>query len=88
MKAWILSRLFVWYVVGNMLICSLLFFPWARPRETISGLIGRWSYEDGRRGRFARIAARVIDFMYFWEPDHCRITAAQEAEARKALGYS
>lgn len=84
MKRWILSRLFVWYVTGNMALCALLLFPIARPRETISGLVGRYALEGSR---VAMAVAAVIDFVYFWEPNHCRFTAGQEANARQALGY-
>ena len=78
---------FVVYVAMNMALCAVLFVPWALPRETISGLIGRWAQGSGKKAKFAQYAAKVIDRIYFWEPGHCRVTAEQEAEARKALRY-
>lgn len=78
---------FTLYVAANMALCAVIFVAWALPRETISGLIGRWAQGDGWQGRFGRSAAKVIDRLYFWEPNHCRVTADWEAEARKALRY-
>src|SRR5690606_2682249 len=80
-------QVFVLYLVVNMALCAVLFVPWALPRETISGLIGRWVQGAGKKAAFARYAAKVIDRIYFWEPNHCQVTAEQEAEARKALHY-
>lgn len=80
-------QVFVVYVAVNMALCAVIFVAWALPRETISGLIGRWAQGDGKRATFARSAAKVIDTIYFWEPDHCKVTAEQEAEAREALKY-
>lgn len=78
---------FTVYVAANMALCAVIFVAWALPRETISGLIGRWAQEPGWQGSFGRGAAKVIDRIYFWEPNHCKVTAEQEAEARKALKY-
>lgn len=80
-------QLFTVYVAANMALCAVLFVAWALPRETISGLIGRWAQLPGWQGSFGLRAARVIDRIYFWEPNHCKVTAEQEAEARKALKY-
>lgn len=80
------SQGFVLYVNLNMLVCSVVFVAWARPRETISGLVGRWKVEEtGRKQRFARRASKVIDALYWWEENHCVEVARQEREARKAL---
>lgn len=80
-------QLFTVYVAANMALCAVLFVAWALPRETISGLIGRWAQASGKKAKFAQYAAKVIDRIYFWEPNHCQVTADQEAEARKALHY-
>jgi len=77
-------RVFVVYVAVNMALCAVIFVAWALPRETISGLVGRYALEGSR---VAMAVAAVIDFVYFWEPNHCRFTAGQEANARQALGY-
>lgn len=80
------SRSFVLYVNLNILACSILFIAWAKPRETISGLMGRWATtEEGWKRGFAGAAAWMIDCLYWWDRDHCRENARQEAEARKAL---
>ncbi len=65
------------YVAVNMLVASLI--PGGRPRETISGRVGRcWP---------GSLAARLIDRLHYWEPDHCSVTARQEQSARAALCY-
>lgn len=67
-----------------MLVCSLI--PGARPRETISGLMGRWVNDDAPvRRRVARALVPLIDRLYFWHTDHCRDIARQEAEAFRSL---
>lgn len=81
-----LCQVFTVYVASNMMVCALLFAPWALPRETVSGLLGRW--KCGRRGvkkSFARAASWVVDRIYFWEPNHCVEVYRIEAEARKLL---
>jgi hypothetical protein len=70
------------YVAGNMLVCAVVMAPWALPRETISGFFGRLRIEGRLIGR---IGAAIIDLFHWWEPDHCRVTARQEHEARRAL---
>ncbi len=83
---WLLCRLFVLYVAANMAVCAILFMPWALPRETVSGLLGRWKARPGgRRQRFAVILARVVDRIYFWEPDHCTMVFKCEHDARAVL---
>jgi len=73
-------------VNANMLVCSVVFIAWALPRETISALLGRWAMtESDWRRTFGTVGAWIVDRLYFWEPDHCRLNARQEAEARKAL---
>lgn len=82
------GRLFCVYVCLNMLLCSLLFFPWVLPRETISGLVGRWWVlsEDGTAKALVADVLRVlIDALYFWEPNHCVEVFRCEHEARKRL---
>lgn len=82
----IVSALFVIYLGCNMLLCAVLFAPWALPRETISGLMGRWaSTESGRRRKIGKAAAMVIDIIHHWEPDHCRLTYRLEKAAREKL---
>lgn len=77
---------FVLYVNTNMLTCSIVFVAWALPRETISGLMGRWAVtETGWKRVTGVIGSWIVDRIYFWEPNHCRLNAAQEAEARRAL---
>jgi hypothetical protein len=81
-----LCQLFTVYVASNMLLCALLFAPWALPRETISGLLGRWELcERGLKHWFARAASAIVDRIYFWEPDHCTEVYLIEAEARMVL---
>jgi hypothetical protein len=78
------------YVALNMLVCAVLGFGRSHPRETISGWLGRTYLTSALIGRHLPIVGffhRLVDRLYFWEPDHCHETAEQEAEARKALRY-
>ena len=78
--------LFNWYVSLNMLLCAVLFAPWAMPRETISGLIGRWvATESGSKQRIGLALRLAVDRLYFWEPNHCVETYKVEEEARRIL---
>jgi hypothetical protein len=86
MKRRVLCQLFMVYVAANMFVCALVFAPWALPRETISGLLGRWKcLSQGKRRRFAIGAAWVVDRIYFWEPDHCVQVYLCEHQARLVL---
>lgn len=83
---WLLSRIFVLYVALNMLTCAVVFFPWALPRETISGLIGRWlRMEPGWKRSFAHYACVAVDKLYFWEPNHCAEVHCVEKRAHEVL---
>ncbi|MGE4340361.1 MAG: hypothetical protein AB7E55_31085 [Pigmentiphaga sp.] len=74
------------YVSANMLLCAVLFAPWALPRETVSGILGRWLVTDpGRKGRIARVLAAAVDTVYFWEPNHCVEVYRVEKSAREIL---
>lgn len=69
-----------------MLACALLFLPWALPRETISGLLGRWRVTgSGLRWWFGYAAGGVVDALFRWEPDHCVQVYLQERDARKVM---
>jgi hypothetical protein len=82
----LLCQAFVVYVALNMMICAIVFAPWALPRETISGLLGRWeTIHTGWRRWFALAASAVVDRIYFWEPNHCVEVFLCEDEARKVL---
>lgn len=78
------KTVYVIYLPLNILLCSLLLFPWAQPRETISGITGRWLM-DGNRWQIgaARIVAPVIDGWH--EPGHCVETFRLEKAMRVAL---
>jgi hypothetical protein len=77
---------FTLYVATNMSVCAIIFMPWAKPRETISGLLGRWrDTETGWKQRFAARACPVVDFLYWWDKDHCREVFRVEHEARLVL---
>jgi len=74
------------YVATNMAVCAIVFAPWALPRETVSGLLGRWKSRDsGKRKTFAVGASYIVDRIYFWEPNHCVEVYLCEHEARKVL---
>lgn len=82
----LLCQAFVLYVACNMAVCALVFAPWALPRETVSGLLGRWkSGPKGAKKRFALAASWVVDRIYFWEPNHCVAVYLCETDARRVL---
>lgn len=83
----ILRPLFVLYVVANMLVCATVFAGFALPRETVSGLTGRWA-TCGNIWQlwFARrVLEPAINRLYFWEPNHCRVTYHMEFAVRSIL---
>lgn len=59
-----------------MLVC--VFLPGSRPRETVSGYVGRRRHER---------VMRVIDALMFWHHEHCDKVAEEERRARGALNY-
>jgi hypothetical protein len=74
------------YVSLNMLVCAVVFAPWAEPRETISGLLGRWwLMERGWKGLVGRSLGQLVNTMYWWEGDHCRQVFHVERRAREIL---
>jgi hypothetical protein len=86
MIRFILGQVFVLYVATNMALCSVVFIAWALPRETISGLLGRWeTMESGWKYRFALVGSWIVDRIYFWEPDHCVAVYVDEEKARAVL---
>lgn len=77
---------FVVYVASNMAVCAIVFAPWALPRETVSGLLGRWKTAGGPwQRRFAIVGSWVVDRIYFWEPNHCVVVFRCERDARLVL---
>lgn len=80
------KRLFVIYIAGNMALCAVVFAPWALPRETISGLLGRWiSTERGTKRIVGIVLGWLVDRLYFWEPNHVVETFRIEQRAREIL---
>lgn len=71
-------------VAFNMMICALL--PGALPRETLCGMLGRWSLE-GRpwQAYIAFQAVPVLDTVFHRRIEDCVDIACMEAEARDAL---
>lgn len=77
---------FTLYVATNMSVCAIVFMPWAKPRETVSGLLGRWrDTESGWKRAFALRACPVVDWLYWWDADHCREVFRLENDARRIL---
>lgn len=82
----VLARVFVLYIALNMLACAVLFAPWALPRETISGLLGRWiCTERGVKRVAGNLLGIIVNLIYFWEPDHCVEVWHCERKAREVL---
>lgn len=81
-----LARVFVVYVALNMALCAVVFLPWALPRETVSGLLGRWiATEAGTKRFFGLFLGALVDRIYFWEPNHCVEVYRCEHRAREVL---
>jgi hypothetical protein len=69
-----------------MLTASVVFFWDCQPRETVSGLLGRWKVKGGTVRRAVAVPlAWLVDRIYWWEPDHCVKIYREEHEARLAL---
>ena len=70
--------IFTVYVSCNMLVCALLFMPWALPRETISGLLGRWANtEDGWKEKVGFWGSIIVDRIHM-DKLHCELTYRDE----------
>jgi hypothetical protein len=62
MLKWLKQRGYFLWITFSMVLCAILFLPWFLPRETTSGLIGRWhEREVGWKHRFALRAAPWLD---------------------------
>lgn len=73
-------------VALNMLVCAVVFAPWAEPRETVSGLVARWATREiGWKQTFGIVASAAVDALYFWERDHCYVRYLRETNARLDL---
>lgn len=83
----LLWGLFNVYLVLNMGLCSLLFLGASLPRETVSGLTGRWAITGTPWQAFIAICILepAINRLYFWDADHCRATFRLEYAVRKIL---
>lgn len=82
----VLERLFVVYLACNQLLCALLFLPWAKRRETVCGLLGRWR-ETGQpwQRAIAEPLCPWLDRLFHRNWDQCRDIWRMEEEARRAL---
>lgn len=85
-----LRLLFLW-ITFSMVVCSIMFLPWFLPRETVSGLMGRWAMNEPTRTRKSKFARKVIPFIdSFIHPntgvtENCYEIYKMEKECRKAL---
>jgi len=80
------GRIFVLYVAANMALCAVIFLPWALPRETVSGLAGRWLATGSKWQRaIAGVVVPVVDALYFMDRDHCAEVYRLEQAARATL---
>lgn len=72
------NRIFVLWLAVNQLICAVVFFPWTRERETISGLMGRWWLtEKGWKFEIGCFMSAVIDKLHS-DDTHCAVTFEDE----------
>lgn len=80
------SRGFAIACAVNQFLCSILFAPVALPRETICGLIGRYSLltQDTRARRLARWVAPHFE-SWCHKDETCIEVHQMEDECRKVL---
>ena len=78
------TTIYVIYLSLNTLLCALMFFPWAQPRETISGITGRW-LTDGKKWQIACASFFVKPIDWAHETGHCVDTYLREQAMRAAL---
>lgn len=78
------SRLFALVVALNQLVAAILFFPWIKPRETVCGLMGRWSECQGVRGAIGKRVCPVLEFVFHKE-ESCIEIYRQEEQSREIL---
>lgn len=70
------------YIALNMLVVSVVFFPWARERETFSSVVGRsMIYEGPIPCCVAEVLASLIDWLHN-DPGHCLETFFDEQAVR------
>lgn len=80
------DRLFVVYIACNQLVCALVFLPWARRRETVCGLMGRWREEGNRwQACLGSLLCPYLDWVFHRNWDQCRDIWRMEEEARDVL---
>lgn len=93
------SALFNLYVACNMLLCSVLFIGFSKPRETISGFLGRtfgnlavsttqykgWKLYAMRALAYTLFGACTFIDWCFGERGHCGETAMAEDVMRQEL---
>lgn len=76
------------WVTFSVLLCAVLFAPWFLPRETTSGLIGRWlTTERGWKRRTAVWMHLHLDRLFHrpFNMETCVEVYRLEEEARRAL---
>jgi len=79
-------QLFFLSVSISILICSILFFPWFRPRETVCGIMGRWeTRERGWKRIFGRLGAAFFDATIHNDNEKCHVIYEMEEAARGQL---
>lgn len=77
--ATLIRRLFCLYLVVNMSLVAILFFPWINERETFSGLIGRKFYFEGVI--WLKPVVTFVNWL-FRDETHCFETAWDEENVR------
>lgn len=85
---WLRRRFYYSWITFSMILCAAVFFPWFLPRESTSGLLGRWlAKETGWKQSFAIFMSPIIDRI-FHKPfgmESCIETHFLEEAAREAL---
>jgi hypothetical protein len=79
---WIMDRGRNMAVAIDMLACSVVFLPWSMPRETVSGLFGRWQNTGNLLQRIIGNVGGVA--LHLFDRDHCMKAYAKEFAMRSS----
>lgn len=81
------SSFYSLFIAMSALACAVIFFPWCKHRETLSGFCGRMTCE-GKYGALRQLfiaVATAIDSLFPGERNHCWLTWQEETAARKVI---
>lgn len=69
------ERIFNWLIGLDQFVWVTITLGYGNPDETISSACYRYEHLGHQ---WAKLLRPTIDFIFFWEPDHCRIAYESE----------